>query len=543
MKSAVRSSSVLPAMRRSTAALDSVLGAIFLIAGLWSSARSFAGPTNFYDEGILLSGANSILLGAVPHRDFYANYPPGVFLIIAALWKVAPISVLSVRAFALALRFATGILSGLIAGWCTGKRFSWITCGLVVLWLSDLALSPWPWMVGGFAALLFVWLLSTALSNRHSLAWIGSGLAWGALLCIRHDLFVYMSVGVGAMALLWAVRDRASFFEAVNRQRLTLFFAAGSIPILAVWVPVLARAGGRLVFQDLYLDQVRYVLPARALPLPPVMRITTDLWRLPFPAFLVERHQAAVILCLAAPFIAVAMLARGRRFIGSVPAVGLVLVMSLSVLPQLLGRNDQAHTIGSVTPALILLSALGERMAFRSSALTGRLGWMLGTASLLALPMVKDFHVRGPIHARLDWRSRDGGLAWDERVDPGHSEALKFIAQNSSSDEPIFVGTFEHRRAFVNAADLYFLSNRRGATRYMQFDPGLVTRREVQEEMISQMEQRRTRVVVLSQCCPISEEPNASMAEGSDLLDRYLATRYRLVNRIGVYRLLLRNSD
>src|SRR5262249_12942683 len=155
-----------------------------------------------------------------------------------------------VRAFALALRLAAGILSGLIAGSCIGKRFSWITCGLVILWLSDLALSPWPWMVGGFTALVFVWLLTTALSKRHRVAWIGSGLACGALLCIRHDLFVYISVGVVLMALLWMFRDRASLHKAVNSGRLALFFAAASLPILAVWVPVVARAGAGLVFQD-----------------------------------------------------------------------------------------------------------------------------------------------------------------------------------------------------------------------------------------------------------------------------------------------------
>src|SRR5260370_2140948 len=169
--------------------LEFLIGVGFIAAGLWVSARASLDSLSFYDEGILLSGANSILLGVTPHRDFYANYPPGMFLIIAALWKVAGPSVLSTRVLGLMFHLGAGVLAGLIAGRCIGGRFSWLACGLVVLWLFDVLIYPWPWIGGIVTALLFIWLLLVALSEQRKLAWVACGLAWGSLLCIRHDLF------------------------------------------------------------------------------------------------------------------------------------------------------------------------------------------------------------------------------------------------------------------------------------------------------------------------------------------------------------------
>ena len=48
------------------------------------TAHAMGGNIGAYDEGILLTGADLILRGQLPYRDFYTNYPPGIFLLIAA---------------------------------------------------------------------------------------------------------------------------------------------------------------------------------------------------------------------------------------------------------------------------------------------------------------------------------------------------------------------------------------------------------------------------------------------------------------------------
>src|SRR5438105_15698246 len=71
---------------------------------------------NRYDEGLLLTNAHLILRGQVPYRDFYSNYPPGIFLIIAALWKVFGVRAIVVRLLGLAIHLAIALLAARLAG-------------------------------------------------------------------------------------------------------------------------------------------------------------------------------------------------------------------------------------------------------------------------------------------------------------------------------------------------------------------------------------------------------------------------------------------
>ena len=75
--------------------------------------------------------------------------------------------------------------------------------------------------------------------------------------------------------------------------------------------------------------------------------------------------------------------------------------------------------------------------------------------------------------------------------------------------------------------------------RYLQFDPGQVTREEIQREMIAQLEASRPRVAVLLEG-GYNPEPNQSLIEGASLLDEYIQSHYRPVAAAGVYRMLLR---
>jgi hypothetical protein len=116
---------------------------------------------------------------------------------------------------------------------------------------------------------------------------------------------------------------------------------------------------------------------------------------------------------------------------------------------------------------------------------------------------------------------------------------LAFLGARGRPGDPVFVGCRDHRFPIVSEMDLYFLADRMGATRYMQFDPGLIGRVEVQREMIRDLEATRPAVAVLSSRS-IRSEPARDGSSGATLLDEYLASRYLPVASAGPYLLLER---
>jgi hypothetical protein len=119
---------------------------------------------------------------------------------------------------------------------------------------------------------------------------------------------------------------------------------------------------------------------------------------------------------------------------------------------------------------------------------------------------------------------------------------LSFIAANSAPGEAIYVGLADHSRVFVNEIDLYFLAERPGATRIMQFDPNVVNREDVQREMAAEIEASGVRVAILSSRFADRVEPNESSNRGSGYLDDYLRSRFEVAERAGPYQLLLRRD-
>lgn len=49
------------------------------------------------------------------------------------------------------------------------------------------------------------------------------------------------------------------------------------------------------------------------------------------------------------------------------------------------------------------------------------------------------------------------------------------------------MGLSDHRRIYVGEMDLYYLADRPGATRVMQFDPNMVNREDVQRQMAAEI--------------------------------------------------------
>ncbi|MCC6765182.1 MAG: hypothetical protein IT293_11005 [Deltaproteobacteria bacterium] len=482
-----------------------------------------------YDEGIVLTGAHLIRRGQAPYRDFYANYPPGIFLLVAGIWSVGGVQVIGVRVLGLAVRLALAGVGGLLAARIGGRRFSPLAAALVLDGLLPTEAVPYAYLV---ALALLLAAGAAGLRGR----WLAAGALFGAVGCFRHDLFVYASLlALPAVAL---AGGRGGFArDGALRGALARFAVGALAPLIAVWLPALLRAGLAQPFHDLFLDQVRYVVPARALPLPRSLQLSPVHGAFAFVS-LPGRFPVSCLLTLGAPLCAGVGVAFARRWHLERRALLVLGVSAGAVLPQLLNRSDAIHAAYTVTPALVLAAALLERFArrFRPAA------WALAACALLGAAG----WARDP-RARLPSFDAARSVAHAAPV-PSHDAAARrrvvdFVTAHSRPGDPLFVGCGDHRRVILDDVDLYFLADRPGATRIMQFDPDIVTRAEVQRAMIAELERSRPPVVVLRAAGCWWPEPNRSSTMGAALLDDYLRRRYADALDADPFRVLTRRAQ
>jgi hypothetical protein len=514
---------------------------LLLALGLWSTLRGLGRPLGPYDEGILLTDAWLMSLDQVPYRDFYSNYPPGAFLVIAALWKVFGVSVGVERALGVLAHVAVALGAGWVTGQMRGARFSAATAGVVLVWLAWLATPAYAWLLALACAVLACGLALHASHRESRGAWIASGVALGAAGCLRHDLFVYLVAALVALAMVRAAFRRR--LAPTDAERLTLrrLILGASVPLAVVWIPTLALAGVGPTLRDLYLTQVQHVMPARVLPMPELMPLVS-MPPLPFrmPAFIARGYEGAVAMTLVGPVLALAALVWRER-LGLRGSLGpaLLLALSAAVIPQMAGRTDPYHSFLTVAPALLLLCALVESLG-RGPGL-GRALTVAIAIGVMGIPVTRQLEIPDPPEPS-PWQSRYPRYGSVPEPEAAREAMLAFVLEHTAPEDPIYVGLADHARVFVNEVDIYYLTERTGATRIMQFDPNVVNREDVQREMAAEIEAARPTVAILSTRYSHLIEPNESRNRGSSFLDDYLRSSYEVAGRAGPYQLLLRRD-
>jgi hypothetical protein len=520
-------------------------GLAALAVGVRAPLADYYRTIGSYDEGVLLTNAHLLLRGELPYRDFYTNYPPGIFALLAGLFALFGPSVAVERSLGLVLHLAVAGLAGRVTGRALGERFSFIACGLVACWLALLGLPSYAWLPGLSLALLVCEVWAAAQERGRPLGYLLAGGILGAISWFRHDLFIYFSAVLGGFGAAWVAfrwwrGQRGQFFSRGSPLH-GVFHAAGAAlgVVLLLWVPLFAIAGVSRVTHDLYFDQVHYTMPARVLPLPALTALGSAKWSsFALPRFLLAPFPAAVLLTLLGPVLAVGALlwqrASGLRGHQSLVCLA---ALAIAVMPQMLGRTDIWHSVFAVTPALIASVVWLVGGPERRWNTARAWGLLLPAVVVLYMPLSRSFAVVKPpkpqaFRAEL---SRAGRTP----VSPEWRRALAFVRQHTAEDGPLFVGLTDHRWTHKNDMALYFLADRVGATRYMQFDPNLTNREDVQRSMIDELERTQPKVALLAAAKP-STEPNLSREPGSALLDEYLRAHYQQQGRAGSLRLMLR---
>lgn len=476
-------------------------------------------PLGVYDEGLLFTNAQMMRDGRVPYRDFYSNYPPGIFQLVRAVIALGVAPIWGMRALTFAVRIMTALAAGWVVGRARAGRFCLATATAVLVLQADLGLAAYAYTYA--ALLLLVVLALWPVSDRSSWRSIGCGAVFGGVAYLRHDVFVYCGLQLLMLETAWwLARKRSLLFDGA-RQLGEFSFAAAAM-VLALWCPVLVRAGPTRVLHDLLLDPAVLAMPARVLPLPALFDpVSIDALGLSVPGLVGERTRLCLALTAIAILASVCAIVRALISGAPLPRIRPMLVrtaFALATLPQALGRTDYWHVVFGMPLVLTAGFASLDRRVAQLCALLALLPW---------------FAERTPFIGYQDalrlWRSNDELFVTDERA-----QVAQFLREQTHPGEPIFVGCDTHRRMIANSMDVYYFAHRPGATRYMQFDPGLATGAKAQQEMIADLKRTRPRVVLRQGSC-FWDEPNASRIEGASLLDDYLADRYAPSGMVGPF--------
>ncbi|GAB4541196.1 MAG: hypothetical protein Fur0020_10540 [Thermodesulfovibrionia bacterium] len=121
-------------------------------------------------------------------------------------------------------------------------------------------------------------------------------------------------------------------------------------------------------------------------------------------------------------------------------------------------------------------------------------------------------------------------------------DVIKFIKENTSEGEYIYSGLKDHDALLFNNALVYFLSERRCATRYHEMNPGFTTLPDVQREIIEELKDKKVRLMVLVSGlwnAPDSETHKQDL----DILDNYIRDNFELRGAIGEYEIWMRRAN
>lgn len=502
---------------------------------------------NLYDEGFALFNGVRVLHGDLPHRDFWAIYPPGQSYTLAAVFALWGENVLTARLYDVAVRFLLTLGIYMLARPLTNRWVAFLPAILALLWLA----SGYFYAYAMFPALACsVWSLVALVGglNRQHRAWLFlAGLLAGCAGLYRLDVGVYLGLCLTLVTAIYLLFGLGWNRGLKGGLTLGAVWAGGVLVALPFYAYLAWQAGPQTIFQDLLLFPATTLRAVRILPYPDLLPDFSGLYAGDPAIWQPVMNQYMHWLEFYMPLVVygVAGLAlMGRLWIGdrdrsSMPWIGILAVTLFGGLLflQAMSRYDRIH---------VLPTTLFGMTAFFALLYQGRTLWrrfwpaaILGTGALVWILYPYAWDPYQILQRASDFTGCYSQLprAGCTALPSDQEEIALLVDRLAQPDEPIFVGNTRHDRLFISDVGLYFLIGRPSATRYHELHPGVATTQPVQETIVSELESKKVRWVVLMDV--FHAEPNASaLSSGVTLLDDYLASHYRHpVHAIGRYTL------
>lgn len=502
----------------------------------------------YYDEGLAVVGAERVMAGDLPYRDFWTLYAPGNFYFIATVFATFGKQLLASRlASLLAIVAALGLLEWICSRMLRRPGSILATIGIGIC-------AKMPWGAPTTLAMLPVLAAAAALlrwTDTHRLRWaISAGVAAGIAVFVRHDFGIYIATSacVFLIAKFLSSRD----YRADPMKAVASFVAAFIATSAAAYSYLIVNGGWTDLLQDLIVFPFTVYPSVRKIPWPGFLdalsptrfeqlgatEFFSDLaYRLPFAIGIVVPMLGLTAWAMRLQSRDGLQLNQQR----SHDTLGFCSIASIVFLSQARIRPDYGHMVPSLMlsiPIFCHLAGQLPRMSLRYIAIVGFWPAILGSQ---VVEKARDLQACYFSPTRINCGlPRAVGIVVDREKDVA-VQAVQFVRSATRAEDFIYVGHTRHDRILAGATLFYFLAERRCPNPYQEMHPGLTTTEAVQREIVESLNAKDVQLLVLYDESAAPQEPNASAeSSGVHLLDDYIKSNYRRLREFGCYHIWIR---
>lgn len=539
----------MPGTDRRLALLVFLLAALALASGVW-----FGFPSS---KAVV--GGLRILDGDVPYRDFWTMYAPGQFLAIAGLYRLFGSELVVQGLATVGVLAATAALMFLLLRRLGASRFA---AGAVAALFTALSFETRPELDSYPPALLGIVVglgsVEAHLRSGRTRSAVGAGIAFGLAACFKHDVAAYACVatGLGLVVARAVVPERPAHWPPVTRS--VGLVALGALAVVGPAAAALGLLAGAEAWNDLIVFPATDFRKIRSEPWP-------GLWPdlAPVGAWLGQPADLAKLQAAA--------LAPSRWLLAHLPELALVLGL-VGIVLRRRALRPKAVVLGLIACAALPLYWWAAHtqpnthlvtMAVCVALIAAPLHGQVGRPGRAAIATLAVLYAVGflPRPAESALRALTGGGASVVLERPGvrgirvsgreaayFAAVAEFVDANLEPGEPIYCGVVRHDLPVIGNVRFHVLTGRPFAVRHHEIHPGITDHEDVQRETIAELERAGVRCLILWRFGGDHPAWSAERLEerrelrrairpewGAQLLDRWIAERYRVVFEIDEY--------